>query len=151
MSAMQIRDAYPIVVTERLAECRDFYTDLFGFGPLFETRWFVYLVHESTATARIALMAGGLDFQLPQHREAYRGDSLILTFEVADAAAELERLERAGASIAVELRDEPWGQRHFMLRDPAGVWVDVVEQTEPQPGFLDQSERAALEALAGDA
>lgn len=124
---MELKDAYPIVITDRLAETRDFYTRLFGFGPIYETEWFVYLVNESGG-ARIALMAAGLEHQIPQHRAAYRGDSLILTFEVADADHERRRLQREGARIEVELRDEPWGQRHFMLNDPAGVWVDVVQQ-----------------------
>ena len=36
-------DAYPVIVTERLAECRDFYTQRLGFGIIFEATWFVYL------------------------------------------------------------------------------------------------------------
>ena len=27
------------------------------------------------------------------------------------------------------------GQRRFGLRDPSGLWVDVVEQIEPQQGY----------------
>jgi uncharacterized glyoxalase superfamily protein PhnB len=62
----------------------------------------------------------------------------LLTLQVVDAAAEFERLQQAGLSIDHPLRDEPWGQRRFGLRDPAGVWVDVVQQIEPQPGFWDR-------------
>jgi hypothetical protein len=29
------------------------------------------------------------------------------------------------------------GQRRFALRDPAGTWLDIVEQIEPAPGFWD--------------
>ena len=32
-----------------------------------------------------------------------------------------------GLEIAFEYVEEPWGQRHFMVRDPAGLVVDVVE------------------------
>lgn len=31
------------------------------------------------------------------------------------------------ATIAQELRDEEFGQRHFMVVDPDGLLVDVVE------------------------
>lgn len=31
----------------------------------------------------------------------------------------------------VELQDEEWGQRHFMMEDPTGLLVDVVEQIGP--------------------
>ena len=45
---------------------------------------------------------------------------------------------RSAASIAYPLRDEPWGQRRFGLYDPAGTWVDVIEQIDPAPGFWDK-------------
>ena len=35
--------------------------------------------------------------------------------------------------MSYPLRDEPFGQRRFGLFDPAGVWIDVVEQIEPEP------------------
>jgi hypothetical protein len=38
----------------------------------------------------------------------------------------------------LSLRDEPFGQRRFGLFDPAGVWIDVVEQIEPAAGWWDQ-------------
>ena len=48
-----------------------------------------------------------------------------------------ERVLATGLSIALALRDEPWGQRRFGLVDPAGMWVDVVEQIEPEAGWWD--------------
>jgi hypothetical protein len=38
---MQVQAAYPIVVTNKLAQCRDFYTHQFGFQVIFEASWFV--------------------------------------------------------------------------------------------------------------
>jgi len=60
---------------------------------------------------------------------------MFLTFQVGDAAAEFAKLEREGATFAYRLRAERWGQQRFALTDPAGTWVDVVEQTDPAPGF----------------
>ena len=40
-------DAYPIVVTDRLGECRDFYTRRLGFNIGFEASWFVYLLSDA--------------------------------------------------------------------------------------------------------
>jgi uncharacterized glyoxalase superfamily protein PhnB len=56
---------------------------------------------------------------------------------VADAAAEFERVQRAGVEIAYPLHDEPWGQRRFAVHDPAGTWVDVIQPIDPAPGFWD--------------
>jgi hypothetical protein len=63
---------------------------------------------------------------------------MLLTVQVEDAAAEFERLARAGLSMAYSLRDEPWGQRRFAVYDPSGTWVDVIQQIDPAPGFWDK-------------
>ena len=51
---------------------------------------------------------------------------VIYSFEVDDASAEYDRLKKLNADILYELKDEEWG--HFMLKDPAGVSIDVVGQ-----------------------
>lgn len=33
--------------------------------------------------------------------------------------------------------DGSWGQRRFVVEDPSGIQIDVVEQIEPAPGFWD--------------
>ena len=42
-SPMELEASYPVVVTDKLIECRDFYTRWFGFRVVFEATWFVYL------------------------------------------------------------------------------------------------------------
>ena len=71
----------------------------------------------------------------------------MLTLEFDDAEEALREVVATGVEPEVSLRDEPWGQRHFMLRDPAGVWVDVVQHIDPDPGFLDDRAREQLAAL----
>lgn len=58
---------------------------------------------------------------------AHAGKGIVLTFETNDATAEYDRLEEQSAPIIHDIRDEEWGQRHFILVDPAGVYVDVVQ------------------------
>jgi catechol 2,3-dioxygenase-like lactoylglutathione lyase family enzyme len=133
---MQLKDAYPVIVTTRLPQCRDFYTRWLGFQILFEASWFVYLASAGDPPHSVAFMAVDHPSQ-PPGPETFSGTGAFLTFQVADAAAEFERLRAAGAPIAYPLRDEAWGQRRFALRDPAGTWLDIVEQIEPTPGFWD--------------
>jgi uncharacterized glyoxalase superfamily protein PhnB len=133
---MELLDAYPIIVTDKLTECRDFYTRWFGFDVAFEASWFVYLASAGDRPA-IAFMAADHPSQ-PPGPETFTGQGMFLTLQVADAAAEFDRLTRAGVPMAYPLRDEPWGQRRFGLLDPSGMWVDVVQQIDPAPGFWDQ-------------
>lgn len=133
-TVMHLQSAYPVVVTDKLAECRDFYVGRLGFRVVFEATWFVYLESAGDHSYAIAFMTPDHPSR-PPGPEAFDGKGLFLTLQVADAAAEFERLTQAGVAIAYPLADEPWGQRRFGLFDPAGLWVDVVEQTEPAPGF----------------
>ncbi len=134
---MQLQDLYSVIVTPRHRECRDFYTRWFGAEVVFEASWFVLLALPGEPTRNIAFMAPDHP-STPPGPEAFSGTGMFLTFQVARADAEFTRLKAAGAPFAYDLTTEPWGQRRFALRDPAGTWVDVVEQVEPAAGFWDQ-------------
>lgn len=134
---MQLQAAYPIVVTTRLAECRDFYTRHFGFQVVFEASWFVYMTPGGDDRFGVAFMASNHPSQ-PPGPEVFDGKGMFLTLQVVDAAVEFERLKRAGIAIAYPVSDEPWGQRRFGLFDPAGMWVDVVQKIEPAVGFWEK-------------
>ena len=74
----------------------------------------------------------------PPGPEAFNGRGICLEFQVADAAAEYARFQDGGAPVELTIRDQPFGQRRFGLFDPAGVWIDVVEQIEPAHGWWDR-------------
>ena len=134
---MDLEAAYPVVVTARLGECRDFYTHVLGFQVVFEATWFVYMQPSGESPHGIAFMSPDHPSR-PPGSEAFNGEGVLLTLQVPDAASEFDRLQDSGAEVAHGLHEEPWGQRRFGLRDPAGTWVDVVEQIEPEVGFWDR-------------
>lgn len=133
---MKLQSFYPIVVTERLAECRDFYRRWFGLEPVFESTWFV-LLGAGVGAATIAFMRPDHP-SAPPGPEPFSGKGMCLEFQVEDVRIEHRRFSEQGAPIELPLRDEPFGQRRFGLFDPAGVWIDVVEQIEPAPGWWDR-------------
>ena len=133
---MDFVDAYPVVVTDRLRECRDFYRSTFGFEVAFEANWFVLLTNDAARPVSLAFMAGDHPSSPPSPGR-YDGNGSFITFQVQDARAEYDRLVARGLRCDLELTDEPWGQRRFGIIDPAGMWVDVVEQIEPQAGWWD--------------
>jgi len=144
---MDVKDAYTLIVVADPQEMRDFYVRHLGFSVGFEVEWVVYLTSPGARPFGVCFMRERLEHQLPQFRTRIGGDALVLTLEVDDVQQALREVEATGVGPAVPLRDEPWGQRHFMLRDPAGVWVDVVQPIDPDPGFMDQSARERLAAL----
>ena len=134
---MELEASYPVVVTDKLIECRDFYTRWFGFRVVFEATWFVYVKPSDDSPHGIAFIAPDHPSQ-PPGPDAFGGEGILLTFQVHDAASEFERVRTSGLFIDHPLREEPRGQLRFGLKDPAGVWVDVVEQIEPEPGYWDR-------------
>lgn len=134
---MQLQAFYPIVVTEHLASCRDFYRRWFELEVVFEASWFVLLGAGDRGSASLAFMHPDHP-SAPPGPEPFNGLGMCLEFQVADARAEYERFVRDRAPITLSLRDEPFGQRRFGLYDPAGVWIDVVEQIEPAAGWWDK-------------
>ena len=49
-----------------------------------------------------------------------------ISVEVADVDAVHARAVERGLEIAYPLRDEEWGVRRFMLREPSGTMVNVL-------------------------
>jgi catechol 2,3-dioxygenase-like lactoylglutathione lyase family enzyme len=142
---MQLQDFYPIIVTEHLRACRDFYRRWFELEVVFEATWFVLLGGRGFGRATLAFMHPSHP-SAPPGPESFNGAGMCLEFQVADAASACADLQAGGAPIRLSLRDEPFGQRRFGLFDPAGVWIDVVEQIDPTPGWWDRYLPAPAEA-----
>ena len=122
---MKITAHFPITITEKLTECKEFYVKYFDFSPVFETDWYIHLVHPSGI--QLAVMKPNLTNQPEFLHPKYTGEGIVYSFEVADVAAEFKQLEKTDIKILLPLKDEEWGQRHFIVQDPAGVHVDIVE------------------------
>jgi uncharacterized glyoxalase superfamily protein PhnB len=51
--------------------------------------------------------------------------------EVEDADAAFTAEKSKSLNIVLELRSEAWGQRHFCIQDPNGIYLDIVQSFEP--------------------
>ncbi|MGA5757792.1 VOC family protein [Nonomuraea bangladeshensis] len=131
---MELNSVYPVLCTTDLAASKDFYVRLFGYEVTFEADWYVSL---RRGPYELAL----LDHEHPTLPAAYRRPvtGLLLNFEVADVDAEWERLVvHEGLTPELELRDEDFGQRHFIVADPNGVLVDVITPIAPSEEYAAQ-------------
>jgi catechol 2,3-dioxygenase-like lactoylglutathione lyase family enzyme len=134
---MKLRSFYPVICSSDPARARDFYVRLFGFQPTFEADWYVSLRREGEPPHELAL----LDHTHPTVPEAFRRpvQGLLLNFEVDDVDAEWERLVvTEGLRPELTLRSEEFGQRHFIVSDPDGVLIDVIQEIPPSAAYADQ-------------
>lgn len=132
---MSLSSFYPVIMSSRVAETRDFYTHHLGFEITFDAEWYVSL-KRADANFELAIVDYQHETVPASHRAPVRG--LILNLEVSDVDAEHERLVNSGLVPVSPLRDEAFGQRHFIVADPNGVLVDVITPTEPSAEFADQ-------------
>ncbi|MEV6064787.1 VOC family protein [Nocardia asteroides] len=137
---MALSSFYPVLATTEIAASRDFYTRWFGFEITFEADWYVSLRRpgrDGEPACELALLD-------PTHPTIPAGfgkpvQGLVLNFEVDDVDAEWARLVEAGGLQAeLILRTEDFGQRHFIVADPAGVLVDVITEVPPSAEFAGQ-------------
>lgn len=123
---------YPVLMTDDVAGTAEFYIEQLQFETTFVAEWYVGLrrdpgvelavldrAHETVPTTLRAPAAG-----------------VLLDLEVDDVDAEYDRLiVRGGARLLLDIRDESFGQRHFILAAPDGVGIDIITPIPPSAEF----------------
>ncbi len=133
---MRFEDRYAIIVTPHKNACRDFWAKYLGFDVVFDSTWFSLLAAEE-GSATLAFMTPDHP-SAPPGADAFSGKGMCFELQVADAQAASQELTAKGLPITYAITREPFGQLRFGFFDPSGLWVDVVEQVEPQAGYWDR-------------
>ena len=139
---MQIKSYYPVLNVADVAASAAFYKEHFGFIAAFENDWYVHLTHPENDGVNLAILKAGHE-TIPG-ADARTAQGLLINFEVADVDALYEKFQAAGLKILQPIRDEAFGQRHFIMADPSGVMVDVIKPIPPSAEFAAQYSEDAL-------
>lgn len=131
---MQMRSLYPMIQVSDVETTARFYERHLGFSRVFSSDWYVHLRSPATTVYELAVIAHDHETIPEAGRKPTSG--LILSFEVEDAAAEHTRLLAAGVTIPQPLRDEIFGQRHFIAADPNGILLDIITPIDPDQEWL---------------
>lgn len=116
------------IITKKLKESKEFYTRYLNFGVTFENEFYV-LLHTPDHQTQISFLLPDHPSQQGLFQPAFTGHGVYLTVEVEDVDNFYEKLKSLKVPIAIPLRDEPWGDRHFAIVDPNGVGIDIVTYT----------------------
>jgi predicted enzyme related to lactoylglutathione lyase len=114
--AIAVRRVVPNVFDADPGATRDFYAGLLDLEVGMDLGWVSTLVAPGNRTAQITVAT----------RDAEPGRDPFASVEVDDVDAVHDRAVRADHEIVYALRDEPWGVRRFMVRDPAGRVLNVL-------------------------
>ena len=119
------------IITDKIDETRKFYTEVLGFGITFENDFYL-LMHTPDRSAELGFLLPNHPSQKKIFQTPFEGQGVYLTIEVDDVDDMYLEIREQGIPIEVELRDEPWGDRHFAIVDPNGIGVDIVTYTKPE-------------------
>ena len=127
--ALKVTSYYPVIMSADVAATAGFYEQHFGFTALFSSDWYVHLQLAGDASVNLAVLDGRHETIPASARGTAAG--LLLNFEVEDVDAVHAHLSAAGLPILHSLRDEAFGQRHFITADPNGVLIDIITPIPP--------------------
>ena len=104
----------PNIRSDRPAETRDFFVNLLGFEVTMDLGWIVTVASPANPSAQVTIISND-DMAAPG-----------ISVGVDDVDAAHAKAVEQGLEIVYPLRDEEWGVRRFMLREPSGTIVNVV-------------------------
>ena len=113
-----ISRAVPNLRSEQPGETRDFFVGLLGFEPAMDLGWVMTVASPDNPAAQVTIISND-DPAAPG-----------ISVGVDDVDAVHARAIELGYEIAYPLRDEDWGVRRFMLREPGGTMVNVVSHRQ---------------------
>lgn len=104
----------PNIKSERPAETRDLFVELLGFEVAMDIGWIVTVTSPTNPAVQVSIISND-DMAAPG-----------ISVGVDDVDAVHAKAVEQGLDIVYPLRDEEWGVRRFMLREPSGTVVNVV-------------------------
>jgi uncharacterized glyoxalase superfamily protein PhnB len=134
---MKANSYYPVLMTGKVAETAAFYEAHFRFRPLFSSNWYVHLQSKEDPSVNLAILDKAHE-TIPAPLRDRSVCGVLLNFEVDDPEAIHDAAVAAGLPILLPLRDEAFGQRHFITADPNGVMIDVIKPIPPSAEFAAQ-------------
>ena len=119
---MGVRRIVPNLFERDAVATREFYAAVFELEVAMDMGWIATLVAPDNPTAQLSVF----------EQDAEDGPKPFVSIEVTDVDAVHARAVELGFEVVYPLRDEDWGVRRFMLRDPAGRVANVLSHAAPQ-------------------
>ena len=141
---MKLTQYYPVIQTDDVEGTAEFYKTHFGFVSRFDSDWYIHLQSETDEHVNLAILQH--DHETIPAAGRGKTSGVILNFEIDDVDAEYDKIKAAGVNIVKTLRDEAFGQRHFIAQDPNGILIDVIKPIPPSEEFLENYDASALPA-----
>jgi predicted enzyme related to lactoylglutathione lyase len=123
---MKVLRIVPNMASEHFEASRDFYIAMFDLVVSVEQgSWYMQLMAPEDRSLNVGFLEPGHAFFAgrPSGPGSY---AMVLTVQVDDVDDAYARAQQLDAEILMHLRDEEYGQRHFLVLDPNGLLLNVM-------------------------
>lgn len=135
-----MKSLFPDICSENLQASKTFYTELLGFKELVDIGWYIQLCSPIDENLQIAFVEREHGSVPKAYQLSPQG--VVVTVEVDNVDEIYKTAKSMDLSMSVPLKNEPWGQRHFITTDPNGLLVDVYHMMEPDSDYMKQFEHS---------
>ena len=125
---MQHKYYHPLICTDKYSKTVAFYEDHFGFVVAQEHQDYVMMCHPENTDLKIAI----IDMHakcLPREAQQ-KTTGLIVNFPVDNVRGKYQEYYWEGLDILNDPRKNSYGNLFFMVRDPNGNYINVLEKRQ---------------------
>ena len=127
---IDVQAMFPVMVVNDLELLKQFYEKVFGFSTVFyEAGFYLHLIAPDR-DVQLGFLVTNHPSQPDFLHARMAVEGYVISLEVADAKNAYQQAKDLGLDVAMPLKTETWGQTHFIVQDPAGIYIDIVEHAE---------------------
>jgi len=118
------------ICSDNLQESKSFYVELLGFKIKHDSDWYIQLCSPDNDEIEYGIIQR--DHELIPEQYQQKPNGMYVTFVVEDVGLIYQKALELGLDILQEPRNEFYGQRRFLTRDPNGCLIDVCSPWESE-------------------
>lgn len=124
---------YPVIMTKDLNKEADFFKEIFDFEETFVSDWYISLISESFELAIIDMNHETIPKDFRKHSQG-----IILNIEVDNVDEIYSKIMgKENISVLLKIKDEDFGQRHFIIESPGKYLVDIIQVIPPSKNYAE--------------
>ncbi len=118
------------ICSNDLPESKAFYVELLGLKVKYDSDWYIQLCSPEDSEIEYGIIQRNHELVPADYQSLPTG--MYVTFVVSDVDVIYKKALNMGISILQQPRNEFYGQRRFLIKDPNGCLVDICSPWESE-------------------